>query len=147
VLTQTCDIVRKSLDRPFIEVSPIVEVIKHHVHDIERGRRPLYAIISSLRKSRLVADLDRTMTVEKAVVAKWSRTPGCHTDDERRRFAQALARKRVRFAFPDDFTVFAERLTSRLVEKHDKQSDEGRELHSLREIRVHAARGMRHNSN
>jgi len=139
VLTQTCDIVRKSLDRPFIEVAPIVEVLEHHVHDIERGRRPQYAIIPSLRKSRLVADLDRTMTVEKAVVAKWSRTPGCHTDTERRRFAQALARKRVRFAFPDDFTALAERLTSRLVEKHDKQSDEGRALRSLREIRVHAA--------
>jgi hypothetical protein len=96
VLTQTCDIVRKSLDRLFIEVAPIVEVLEHHVHDIERGRRPQYAIIPSLRKSRLVADLDRTMTVEKAVVVKWSRTPGCHTENERRRFVRVQGVRAIR---------------------------------------------------
>jgi hypothetical protein len=139
VLTQTCDIVRKSIDRPFIEVAPIVEVLEQVAHEIERGRRPLYATIPALRSQRLVADLDRTMTVEKAVVAKWSRTPGCHMDDEARRFSQALARKRARFAFPDDFTDFAKQLESRLLEKHDRQSDEGRALRALREIRVRAA--------
>jgi hypothetical protein len=139
VLTQTCEIVRKSRDRPYIEVAPIVEVPEQRVHQIERGRRPQYAIIPSLRNQRLVADLDRTMTVEKAVVARWSRTPGCQTDEERRRFAQALTRKRARVAFPDDFTAFAEGLVSRLVEKHDRQTDEGRALRALREIRVRAA--------
>ena len=60
-------------------------------------------------------------------------------DDEARRFSQALARKRARFAFPDDFTDFAKQLESRLLEKHDRQSDEGRVLRALREIRVRAA--------
>lgn len=138
VLTQTCDIVRRSIDRPFLEVAPILEVSEQVAHEIERGRRPQYAIIPTLRSRRLAADLDRTMTVEKAVVAKWSRTAGCRTDDEARRFSLALARKRARVAFLDDFTEYVKTLQSRLEEKHDKQSDEGRALRALREIRVHA---------
>ena len=88
---------------------------------------------------RLVADLDRVMTVEKAVVAVWERIEGCRTDDETRRFSLALARKRARTAFPNDFVQFAKPLTDRMSAKHDKQSDEGRALRALREIRVRAA--------
>ena len=50
-----------------------------------------------------------------------------------------MARKRTRFAFPDDFTLFASKLQSRLQDKHEKQSDEGEALRALREIRVRAA--------
>jgi hypothetical protein len=45
----------------------------------------------------------------------------------------------LRFAFPDDFTTVARKLQARLTDKHDKDSDEGRGLRALREIRVHAA--------
>jgi len=69
-------------------------------------------------------------------VAKWKRTPGYTSDADGRAFAQALARKRVRFAFPDDFTEFAKKLQGRLIDKHDKNTDEGRGLRALREIRV-----------
>ena len=79
------------------------------------------------------------MTVEKAVLADWERVPGCDTDEDVRRFASCLARKRVRFAYPDDFTALATLLQRRLQEKHAKQSDEGRGLRALREIRVRAA--------
>jgi len=139
VLTQTCDIVRQCAERPFLEVGPIIEVSEQVAHKIERGRRPSYAIIPALRDQRLIADLDRTMTIEKAVLAGWSRVAGCRTDEEIRQFSLALARKRARFAFPDEFTEFAKRLQSRLAEKHDRQSDEGRALRALREIRVRAA--------
>ena len=43
---------------------------------------------------RLVAELDRTMTVEKAIVAGWTRIPGWETGDDLRDFARSLARKR-----------------------------------------------------
>ena len=86
-----------------------------------------------------VADLDRVMTVEKAVVAAWTRVEGCRTDDEARQFSLVLARKRARTAFPDDFVAFARPLMKRMSMKHDKQSDEGRVLRALREIRVRAA--------
>jgi hypothetical protein len=139
VLTQTCDVVRPCFKRPFVEVAPLVEVAEDVAHEIERGHRPNYAIVPALRARRLVADLDRVMTVEKSIVATWTRTPGCQSDEEARRFAQALARKRVRFAFPDDFNDLVRKLQSRIEGKHDRVSDEGRALRSLREIRVTAS--------
>ena len=139
VLTQTCDLVRHCADRPFVEVSPLVEVDDGVLHEIERGRRPNYGFVPGVAHRRLVADLDCVMTVEKAVVAAWARVEGCRTDDEARRFSLALARKRARTAFPDDFVAFARPLMARMSRKHDKQSDEGRVLRSLREVRVRAA--------
>lgn len=138
VLTQTCDLVRTSSERPFVEVCPLVEVDEAQHREIERGRRPNYAFVPALADRRLVGDLDRVMTIEKAVVAGWDRVPGWQTDAEARRLALALARKRARVAFPDDFVAFATPLMSRMSSKHDKQSDEGRALRALREIRVRA---------
>lgn len=138
VVTQTCDIVRTSSKRPFVEVCPLVDVDPNLFGEISRGRRPNYAFVPCLADSRLVADLDRVMTVEKGVVAGWERVAGWSTDAEARRLASGLARKRARVAFPDDFARFAERLLDRLSSKHDKQTDEGQALRALREIRVRA---------
>lgn len=139
VLSQTCDVVRSCGDRPYVEVCPLVEVHEDRLAEIQRGRRPAYAFLPLLAHLKLVADLDRVMTVEKPVVAVWQRTPGWTTDEEARSFATALARKRVRFAFPDDFNNLAKKLQSRLVDKHAKNTDEGRGLRALREIRVRAS--------
>jgi hypothetical protein len=139
VVTQTCDIVRSCAVRPYVEVSPLVQVSKTDFHQIRRGRRPAFATMNGLEMGSLVADLDRVMTVEKSIVSRWMRTPGCSDDADCRRFAQALARKRVRFAFPDDFTLLLRTLQNRLVDKHEKNTDEGRALRALREIRVQAS--------
>jgi hypothetical protein len=139
LLTQTCDIVRSCAGRPFVELAPLVEVSEEEAHRIERGHRPNYAIVAALRDRRLVADLDRVMTVEKSILVTWARLPGWSTDDEGRRFAQALARKRIRFAFPNDFNELVRKLQSRIDDKHDRLSDEGRALRALREIRVTAS--------
>jgi hypothetical protein len=139
VVTQTCDIVRSCASRQFIEVVPLREVNEKYLHDIQRGRRPQYAYIPGAAEHRLVADLDRVMTVEKAVVAEWERKAGCSDDGEVRALGKALARKRIRFAFPDDFTELARNLLDRLQDKHDKASIEGEALRALREIRVRAA--------
>ena len=141
VVSQTCDVVRPSAERPYVEVAPLVAVDAGELRGIERGRRPRYAFVPGLRDEHLVADLDRIMTVEKAVVAAWTRLVGCSSDEEAHDFAQALGRKRMRFAFPDDFTEFAGELQDRLQEKHEKRSDEGEALRQLREIRVRAAPG------
>jgi hypothetical protein len=138
VLTQTCDIVRSCQDRPFVEVCPLVEVDPARLADIKAGRRPAYALVPALAAKGFVADLERTMTVEKPVLAGWPRTPGCRSDYEARAFAEALARKRARFAFPDDFNELAHDLRNRIDSKHDRNSDEGRALRALREIRVQA---------
>ena len=139
ILTQTCDLVRPCRDRPFVEVSPLVEVDHRMLHEIRRGRRPNYGFIPGVARHSLVADLDRVMTVEKTVVAVWERIEGCRTDGEARRLSLALARKRARTAFPDDFVAFARPLVDRMLRKHDRQSEEGHALRSLREIRVRAA--------
>jgi hypothetical protein len=139
LVTQTCDIMRSCADRPFVEVCPLVEVEEPKLLEIARARRPAYALVPALAPQRLVADLDRSMTLEKPVVAAWSRVPGCRSDREARAFAQALARKRARFAFPDDFSELARGLQTRLVKQHDKATDEGRALQALREIRVQAS--------
>ena len=139
VVTQTCDVVRECKSRPYVEISPLVTLDEHDFHTVERCRRPNFALVPALADRRLVADLDRTMTVEKSVVAGWQRVPGCKSDDDARRFASALARKRERFAFPDDFTALAKKLTARLADKHDRTTVEGHALRSLREIRVRAA--------
>ena len=138
IVTQTCDIVRSCNERPFVEIVPLVEVDEQQLHDVQRSRRPQYAYIPGVAGLNLVADLDRIMTVEKAVVAEWERKPGCLSDDEIRALGQALTRKRARFAFPDDFTDFARKLQNRLRDKHDKATDEGEALRALREIRVRA---------
>jgi hypothetical protein len=139
VVTQTCDIVRSCADRPFIEVVPLVEVEEQRMSEIQRSRVPRYAYISGVAELRLVADLDRVMTLEKSVVAEWERISGCQNDEQIRALGQALARKRVRFAFPDDFTEFSKKLQKRMQDKHNKNSIEGDALRSLREIRVRAA--------
>lgn len=122
VVTQTCDIVRSCAERPFVEVCPLVKVDERRLREIQRGHRPGYGFLPLIANVDLVADLDRVMTVEKPAVARWTRTPGWGTDIEARRFAQALARKRARFAFPDDFTAFVRKLLKRLDEKHDRDS-------------------------
>lgn len=139
MVTQTCDIVRCCVNRPFVEVAPLIKVGDDDYNNVKKGRRPALAALPNLEAERLVVDLDRVMTIEKSVVASWKRTPGYDKDADARAFAQALARKRVRFAFPDDFTDFATKLQGRMADKHDRATDEGRGLRALREIRVRAA--------
>ena len=92
-----------------------------------------------LADRKLVVDLERSMTVEKAVVAGWSRIAGCMTDRERATFAEALARKRRRFAFPDGLNVGLKRFRDRIKRAEGKTTVEGRLIAALDEIRVQAS--------
>jgi hypothetical protein len=139
MLTQTCDIVRDCRKRPFVDVAPLVQVTADELSDIQRLRRPAFAYVPGTAADRLVADLDRTMTIEKALITNWTRVSGCETDNDLRDFALALSRKRSRFAFPDDFNLAARQLQERVANKHDRKSEEGAHLRALSEIRVRAA--------
>jgi len=99
-------------------------------------KRPAFAYVPSMAKHTLIADLDRVMTVEKAVLASWPRIPGCLTDGECRAFSQAIARKRSRFAFPDDFVCAASNFRQKMLGKYKRNTDEGRHLRALREIQI-----------
>lgn len=139
VLSQTCDIVRACKDRPYVEVAPLVEVPPAVLDEVRRMRRPAFAYVPGVADRNLVVHLDRTMTIEKAVLARWTRIPGCPSDEEARAFAAALSRKRMRFAFPNDFVQASETLQKRLRDRHNKDHAEGAHLRALREIRVRAA--------
>lgn len=139
VVTQTCDLVRSCADRPFLEISPLILVNAELLAEILREKRPNYAYVAGVAKFNLVADLDRVMTVEKAVVLSWERIQGCQSDEDTRFLARALARKRSRFAFPDDFNKLARKLQKRIQDRNGKDSLEGKALDALFEIRVGAA--------
>ncbi|MBD2569879.1 hypothetical protein H6G59_18660 [Anabaena lutea FACHB-196] len=138
VVTQTCDIVRSCSERPFVEVMPLVEVPQEQLNEIQRCRRPRYAFIPGAGEYCLVADLDRVMTLEKSVITRWDRKRGCLSDQDIRELGKALARKRMRFAFPDDFINLVAQLTDQFKKKHNKNSTEGAALRALCEIRVQA---------
>jgi hypothetical protein len=137
VVTQTCDVVRDCRERHYVEVAPLLRVSEDEARRVAQGHSPQYASIAA--RLDLVADLDRTMTIEKSILATWSRTPGWTTDAESRRLAQALARKRERFAFPDDFVTAVSKLRARIIKKHGRDSNEGQALGTLIEIRATAS--------
>jgi hypothetical protein len=122
VVTQTCDIIKDCTKFEFVDVSPLVHVNDQRLQEIRKGRQIRYAYIPGVASERLVADLERTMAVEKSVVAGWTRTPGCSTDDEVVAFAAALARKRQRFAFPDGFNAGLAAFKDRLRGKRKSTS-------------------------
>ena len=122
MLSQTCDIVRGCRDRPFVEVAPVVEVKEDLIEEIRRLKRPAFAYIPSISDDGLVADLDRVMTVEKALLARLTRTPGWETDAELRDFALALTRKRSRFPVSRRFRQRNSKAPS-LPERQVQQAD------------------------
>lgn len=144
VLSQTCDIVRTYRNRPYLEIAPLVKLDEEIVEQVRRLKRPAFAYVPRTAHKGLVADLDRVMTVEKAVVAKWNRTPGWTMDEEIRAFAFAISRKRSRFAFPDDFVHAADRFKRHMIDKHSRQTPEGSHLRALQEIRVQAKPSWNH---
>lgn len=138
VVSQTCDVIRSYADRPLVDVCPIVEVNDETFQGVLKRRTPRYALIPALAGQKLVADLDRTMSVQKVVLATWHRTPGWVSDDQIRAFGDCLRRKSSRFAFPDDFREVMRKLSNHLSKKHGKQSVEGNALLDIDEIRIAA---------
>ena len=144
ILTQTCDVIRRCGERPFVEVAPLVKLSPKEVEQVRCLKKPAFAYVPGTAVDCLVADLDRVMTVEKAVVAGWTRILGWSTDEQIRDFARSIARKRSRFAFPDEFVQASQRFRDRLVDKHSKVTQEGAHLRALREIRVRAVPTWNH---
>lgn len=136
VLTQTCDLVRSCRNRPYVEVAPLIKVSEQVMEEARLLKRTALAYIPCKASDCLVADLDRIMTVEKGVVAGWTRIRGCNTAEESRQFREAIGRKRSRNPFPDQFVIAIEAMKNRLLQKHNKETEEGAHLNSLREIRV-----------
>jgi hypothetical protein len=86
------------------------------------------------------------MTIEKGILVGLPRVQGVTTDAEIRAFAAALARKRVRFAFPNAFVDLMKPLSGLLQKRYGKDSDEGHHVSALYEIRVSAQPSWTDNS-
>jgi len=139
VVSQTCEIVRDCLRRPYVQVVPLVAVTQPQLAKFQTGKSLIHGYLPGAAARSLVVDLDRVMTMEKSILARCSRESGLDTDEQRRRFAELLERRFGRFAFPDDFVLLAKPLQKRIIEKSQRQSDEGIAISALREIRVRAA--------
>ncbi len=136
VITQTCDIVRNCKSRAYVELCPLVEVTPAIVKEVRLLRRPAFAFVPRASDKNLVADLDRIITVEKAFLSNFDCTAGCKDDSERRAFADALGRHRIRPAFPDDFNNCMSPLRDHLKKIHRGTDPEGLLIQSVGEIRV-----------
>jgi hypothetical protein len=139
IVTQTCDIVRDQNRRPFVELCPLVQVNALALEEIRRLKQPRFAYVPGVAHRNLVADLDRTMTIEKSVLINCKRVEGCTSDTDTRSFAEALSRKKSRFAFPNDFVEAVKNMSERLKKLHGKRDGTGTFAQSLREIKVRAA--------
>lgn len=135
LVSQTCDIVG---NHPNIVLCPLVEVDEKDAANIKAGRTPQFAFIEHAPKPNIVADLSRMMTVGRDLVAGWTRTPGFTDETLQRKFAHALERKFGRFAFPDAFNASIGKFHTDIRKKHGKDTDIGKALATLKEIRVRA---------
>jgi hypothetical protein len=146
VITQSCDLVRSCLQQPFVRLAVLEKAESSFIEQVRQGHRPRYAYIPGVADRQLVANLDRVITIEKAVLAEATerRIRGCGTDSDARELALALSRNVGRAAFPDDFAVAMGGIQTRIREKHGKATkdkhgkptNEGPLLKALREIRV-----------
>jgi len=141
VVSQTCEIVRSCAERPYVEICPLIEIPESAMRLVRSGRRSQFVSLPGLGAENLAVDLDRPMTMEKAALVQLhsEHRSGVTTEAEIRAVADALGRKRGRAAFPDDFVSLMEPFRKRVVEKHLKNTDEGRFLGSVQQIRVRAA--------
>lgn len=138
VVSHDCDIVREVGHTPVVDMAPLVEVGERVVEETRLLKRTHYAYLSGVAELGLVVDLDRTMSVSKRLLARWTPVRGCLSEKEGRAFARALARKRERFALPDAFQSAITEMSKHLRSRHPKQNAEGAHLRALREIRVGA---------
>ena len=136
VLTQSCDVVRSAIDKPYIQIAALSPAKPSEMAMIKAGQILRYGYLAPLEDHGLVVDFDVAATVDKETAQHWQREQGCRTDAEQRDFAKALARHRQRFAFPDEFNDVVKPVRRWLEGKRSADSPYGRFVRAIREIRV-----------
>lgn len=136
--TQTCEIVRDCTDRQLVEMVPLVRLEPSQVREVQGLMSMRYAYVATAAGQCLVADLEQAMSVEKSALADFMRIPGWGTDEEAEAFAQALSKKKKRFAFPDDFVLAFSELRKEIRLRYGKDSAKGRQVGFLKLIMVNA---------
>ena len=137
VVSQTCDVVGYGEGRDVVVVCPLVEATPGYLNEIRSGRTPAAAALEHAPSDGVVVDLNRFMTVSKTFLVELTRVSGFTDDAKRAAFADSLARKHGRFAFPDEFSdKVLSPLRTKLMRGHGKDSDNGNAYWSIDEIRV-----------
>lgn len=136
VVTQTCDI----LNRDYVTVCPLVELSEKDMTNVVSGSTPAFAVLQNPPTNRTVVDLGRMMTLHKSLLPHLDRQLGFTDENERTWFAQALARKHGRFAFPDAFNdTVLKPLRERILDSRSKRdSPHGKAYRSIRSARTAA---------
>jgi hypothetical protein len=137
VLTQTCDIRKPTLKRPYVHVSPLVHLEGTDASLARKGRLLNFVPVPGVG-DQAFADIDRIMTAEKSFLTVWKRKVGCRDDRERREFGRRVARVYQRFAFPDDIQTSLSEMIKWIKKKYANDDAEGRALGLVEEIRITA---------
>ena len=136
VISQSCDIINSGQDRLFVQVARLAKMEPNDLKEVQKRRRPRYGYLSGLAALGMAVDFDIVATVHKKVVAQWVHNGGCTTDFERRDFAEALARHRRRFAFPQEFNNVMWPIRDWLDRAKKKTDTFGNFVRSINQIRV-----------
>jgi hypothetical protein len=140
VLTQTCDIRKTARKETFLHFARLVELDAVTAKEARDKKRPRYVHVPG-RGDTSFADISLVVTVEKAVVAEWTRKQGCSNDDDRKDFREGVRRRWSRFAFPSDVDATLKPLADALKKDEGKDNQAGKAIDSLWEIRVLAVGG------
>lgn len=136
LLTQTCDVVRAVVNKPRIQIAPLVTVDSQHVKRSQHGHRPNLVHIPGGGENAF-AGMDQMQTVSKAFLLGRRRTPGVATPEESRRLARSLGRYFSRFPFPDHVSGSLKALESVFRDKYEHpQGPQGRLLEHLQQVRA-----------
>lgn len=136
VVSQTCDIVSDPARNPWVVVCPLVKADPARVTEIERGGVPRLALVENAPEG-LVAEIARSLTISKDLLASWQRNQGFTDPGKAVEFARSLERCFGRFAFPDDFNRSISPLLKKLKDGYGKERAEvGRVARSVAELRV-----------
>jgi hypothetical protein len=137
MVTQTCDLQRTTENEYTCQVAPVLKAEPGYFREVARGRRPGFAAVPWLGEYR-VADLSRITTVERTVVFEQASAGRPRTTDEELDFAEAITRHFARIALSNEVNQVLSPFVDRVKEKEGKNSDEGRCIEQLYEIRLEA---------
>lgn len=137
IVSQTCDVIRDVVKRPYLEVAALVKLNKGDFKGVKAGKVSRHLYVPQLEAQQIVANIEMIATVEKLYLMGKDRISGFNTEKEARGFAYALGKKRARFPFPDDFVAVMEPMTSHLKDK-ELEAVEAKAVERVMEIRVKA---------
>ncbi|MDD9744762.1 MULTISPECIES: hypothetical protein [Marinovum] len=135
VISQTCDIVRRTGGRHYVAVCPLIKLEPQEIKEVHKGRKPYLSVVENVEDG-VFADLRRPFSVDKDLLRGWARLDGFSSEASRARFSSALERKFGQFAFPDEFDSAFKNFKDRVWSRHDKtDSPPGKVYRSIHQIR------------